>query len=301
VTADDYKAPLLAFWYRGLGRIASLTAEVDGKYSQQLNAWPGFQGFAIGIGRWLLGGEPPAGAQASLERQGAEAVVRVDLDPGRLRGSAGEVRTASATIIAPGDQPGDPSRRLDLAWVGEDTLEARFPVQKSGMYLGAVRLGTGAVLPLAPLSLPYSPEFEPRVDPKEGQKTLSQVARITGGIERTVWDDVFDASRFRNRQIRDLVIPLALMVLLLHVGEIAGRRLLLFAAAQGWLRGVRLPRWSGWPGKRPPAPAHSPAAASSAVTTDGLPHATPPVATPPKPVTSALSRAKAKSRDRLAR
>jgi len=299
VTADDYKAPVLAFWYRGLGRIASLTAEVDGKYSQRLNAWPGFQGFAIGIGRWLLGGEPPAGAQATLERQGAEAIVRVDLDPGRARGGASEVRTASATIIAPGDQPGDPSRRLDLAWVGEDTLEARFPVQKSGMYLGAVRLGTGAVLPLAPLSLPYSPEFEPRVDPKEGLKTLSQVARVTGGIERTVWDDVFDVTRLRNRQIRDLVIPLALMVLLLHVSEIAGRRLLLFAAAQGWLRGVRLPRWSRWSGKRAPAPA--PAAASPVATSGDLPHAAPPTAVPPKPVASALSRAKAKSRDRLAR
>ena len=63
------------------------------------------------------------------------------------------------------------------------------------MYLGAVQLGTGAVLPLAPLSLPYSPEFEPRPDPEEGRKTLREIARVTGGIERTTWDDVFDASR----------------------------------------------------------------------------------------------------------
>jgi hypothetical protein len=157
------------------------------------------------------------------------------------------------------------------------------------------------VLPLAPLSLPYSPEFEPRVDPKEGHKTLSQVARITGGIERTVWDDVFDASRLRNRQIRDLVIPLALMVLLLHVGEIAGRRLLIFAAAHGWLRTVRLPGWARWSGKRSPAQVTLPAATSPVATGGDLPHSAPPVAPPPKPVASALSRAKAKSRDRLAR
>ena len=300
VTNDDYKAPVLAFWYRGLGRIASLTAEVDGQYSQRLNAWPGFQGFAIGIGRWLLGGEPPAGAQATLERQGGEAIVRVELDPGRTRGGAGEVRTASATIVAPGDQAGDASRKLDLTWVGEDTLEARFPMQKSGMYLGAVKLGAGSVLPLAPLSLPYSPEFEPRLDPKEGHKTLSQVARVTGGIERTVWDDVFDASRLRNRQIRDLVIPLALTVLLLHVAEIAGRRLLLFAAAHGWLRAVRLPHWS-WKRSPAPAAAQAPAVRSSPVASADLPPAAPPQAATPKPVASALSRAKAKSRDRLTR
>ena len=110
------------------------------------------------------------------------------------------------------------------------------------MYLGAVQLGTGAVLPLAPLSLPYSPEFEPRQDPEEGQKTLSEMARVTGGLERTAWNDVFDASRLRNRQVRDLVIPLTLMLLALHMIEIAGRRLLLFAAAQEWLRTVRFPR-----------------------------------------------------------
>ena len=37
--------------------------------------------------------------------------------------------------------------------------------ERAGLYLGAVQLGTGGVLSLAPLSLPYSPEFEPRHDP----------------------------------------------------------------------------------------------------------------------------------------
>lgn len=300
VTLDDYKAPVLAFWHRGLGRVAALTAEVDGQYSQHLNAWSGFQGFAVGLGRWLLGGEPPATVQASIDRQGGEGIVRVDLDPARARGGADDVRTASATIVSPGQ--GGTSRRLDLTWVGEDTLEARFPVQEAGVYLGAVRTGRGDVLPLAPLSLPYSPEFEPRADPKEGQKTLGQIARVTGGTERTSWDDVFDASRLRNRQIRDLVIPIALALLVLHVLEVGGRRLLLFAAAQGWLRTVPVPKWR-WPSRSPGpasvktagAPGAQPAAAEPAAA------AGPPRAIPPKPATSPLARAKAKSRDRMAR
>jgi hypothetical protein len=132
-----------------------------------------------------------------------------------------------------------------LSWVGEDTLEAQFPLQKAGMYLGAVQLGTGAVLPLAPLSLPYSPEFEPRVDPGEGRQTLREIARLTGGVERTTWDDVFTSLRFRNRQMRDLVVPLTLALLVLHVAEIGGRRLMLFGllerAAREWLRTVKIP------------------------------------------------------------
>ena len=301
VTTDEYKAPVLAFWHRGLGRIASLTAEVDGEYSQRLNAWHGFPGFVVGVGRWLLGGEPPAAVQATIDRQGGQGIVRVELDPGRTRGGASDVRTAAATIVLPGNAAADPSQRLDLAWVGEDTMEARFPVQKAGVYLGAVRLGNGDVLPLAPLTLPYSPEFEPRLDPKEGQKTLTQMARATGGIERTVWDDVFDARQLRNRQIRELVIPIALALLVLHVVEIGGRRLLLFAAARGWLRTLSLPRLR-WPARQPGTEGGAGRPSTTPVTSPtGAPAAEAPRVVMPKPATSALTRAKGKARDRMGR
>jgi Mg-chelatase subunit ChlD len=299
VTADEYKAPVLAFWHRGLGRVASLTAEVDGKYSQRLNAWRDFHGFSVGLGRWLLGGEPPSGVQASVERRGGQGIVRVELDPGRtLQGAAG-VRTATATILPPDDRGGGPPHRLTLSWVGEDTLEAQFPLQKAGMYLGAVQLGTGALLPLAPLSLPYSPEFEPRPDPGEGRNTLREIARVTGGIERTAWDGVFSTTHLRNRQVRDLVLPLTLLLLVLHVAEIGGRRLLLFAAARGWLRTVRVPRLRrarSRPELASPPRADEPSPARA----DALSGETPPVA-PPRPATSPLARAKARARDRMGR
>ena len=290
VTTDEYSAPVLAFWHRGLGRVAALTAEVDGDYSRRLNAWGGFQGFAIGVGRWLLGGEPPSGVQATVERQGGQGVVRVELDPGRARGGADDVRAATATIVSPGSDPSRRSQKLTLAWVGDHTMEARFPLQSAGAYLGAVQLAGGDVLRLAPLSLPYSPEFEPRADANEGQKTLQEIARVTGGIERTTWNDAFDARQLRNREVRDLVIPLTLLVLLLHVGEIAGRRLLWFAAANVRLRALRWPRRS-WRSRRPPLP-RTPAA------TPESPAAAPPAA-PPKAAVSPLARAKAKARDRL--
>jgi Mg-chelatase subunit ChlD len=301
VTTDEYQAPVLAFWHRGLGRVASLTAEVDGQYSQRLNAWKDFSGFAVGLGRWLLGGDPPSGVRASIERAGGQGIVRVDLDPARKRGGADEVRAATATIVPPGAATASP-QRLTLAWVSDDTLEARFPLQKAGMYLGAVQLGTGTVLPLAPLSLPYSPEFEPRPDPEEGRKTLSEIARVTGGVERTTWQDVFDASRLRNRQVRDLVIPLTLMLLMLHMTEIAGRRLLLFAAAREWMRKVRFPRVR-LPRRRPKGEGgRSPAKAASPVQGQpggpATPDVPPPVA-PSKPATSPLTRAKAKARNRM--
>jgi hypothetical protein len=292
VTTDDYKAPVVAFWHRGLGRIAALTAEVDGQYSRRLNAWSGFPGFAIGVARWLLGGAPPLGVQASIDRRGSEGIVRVELDPGRVRGGADDVRGGSATIVPPDARIDRATERRTLAWVDDNTLEARFPLQNAGLYLGAVQLGNGQVLTLSPLSLPYSPEFEPRSDPQQGVNTLHDIARITGGVERTAWDDVFSPARLRSRQVRDLVIPLALAVLLLHLVEIAGRRLQWFDVAAARLKTLRVP---AIPRLRPRLrPEGAPAAASAP------PTAAPEMAPrPPIAAGSALSRAKKKARGRM--
>ena len=113
----------------------------------------------------------------------------------------------------------------------------------------------------------------------------------TGGGERTTWDDVFTSTRVRNRQVRDLVMPLTLMLLVLHVVEIGGRRLLLFAAARGWLRTIEFPRLRL---ARPRPTAASPDRVSA-------PPGEIPQAAPPTPATSPLARAKNKARDRMQR
>jgi hypothetical protein len=304
VTTDDYGAPVLAFWHRGLGRVAALTAEVDGKYSGRLNAWSDFPSFSIGLARWLLGGDPPTGVQATIERQGAQGIVRVELDPDRPRDGSAATRAPIAVIVPPGSGNAE-SERLPLSWVGENTLEARFALRNSGVYVGAVETTPGQVLPLPPLSLPYSPEFEPRADPEEGRATLREVARISGGTERTAWDDVFSTRGLRNRQVRDLVIPLALILLFLHVAEIAGRRLLLFAAAPAWLR-AHVPSLASvgalWSRLRTSRTSRT--LRTSRTDPSQPSHPSDPVieATPdPAAVSSAMARAKSKAKNRVER
>jgi hypothetical protein len=265
---------------------------VDGKYSGRLNAWKDFGAFATGLGRWLLGGDPPRGIRATMTREGGQGVVRVDLDPDRKRGGADDIRSAAAAIATPGNITNVPAQRLNLAWTDENTLEARFPIQKAGIFLGAVDLGQGRFLTLPPLTLPYSPEFEPRLDPEEGRKTLAEMARITGGAERTAWEGVFNASLLRRREVRDLVIPLALLLLLLHLMEIAGRRLYLFAAANTWLGSLRLPKLK-LPARRPAAKPSATTPASPAAPQPSTP------APPTQPAVSPLTRAKSKSRNRI--
>ncbi|MEO5823790.1 MAG: hypothetical protein ABIT71_25060, partial [Vicinamibacteraceae bacterium] len=125
--------------------------------------------------------------------------------------------------------------------------------------------------------------------------TLAESARLTGGAERTTWDDVFKGAGTRDRQMRDLVALVTVILLAVHVLEIGGRRLLLFGAASARLRRFRIPR-PGLPWRRrQPAPIPE-----SRVATSNPSPAAPPVV-PPTPVTSALARAKAKARSRLER
>ena len=288
VTDDEFHAPVLAFWHRGLGRIAALTAEVDGKYSRSLNGWKDFGGFSAGVGRWLLGGEPPQGVRATLQREGGEGVIRVELAPDRKSGDAADIRAATAAIVT----PAGPTSKLSLTWSGEDTLAARFPIRQAGIYVGAVDIGRNQILPLEPLTLPYSPEFEPRQDPAEGQKALAEIARVTGGIERTGWNEAFSATGLRTRQVRDLVFLLVLFLLLMHLLEIAGRRLLWFSAADARLAKMKLPPL--------PSLRLARSAARSEKKEVNPPVETTPLAEPPsEPAVSAMERAKAKAKDRM--
>jgi hypothetical protein len=146
------------------------------------------------------------------------------------------------------------------------------------------------------LSLPYSPELEPRTDPSEGRNTLSEIARITGGIDRTTWDDVFKPVQFRSRQMRDLVLPLAAMLLALHLVEIAGRRLLLFTAVHRWLRSIRPPPLP-LPRFRRAAPEPSLSSVDRGDATEVQPRQVD--LSKPASAESPLSRAKAKARGRM--
>jgi hypothetical protein len=164
----------------------------------------------------------------------------------------------------------------------------RGSIQKAGIFW-ELSIRPGQVPSTFTADLPYSPEFEPRQDPDEGRKTLLEMARVSGGVERTAWDGVFNASLLRQREVRDLVIPLALMLLLLHVLEIAGRRLYFFATANTWLGSVRIPKLR-LPSRRSVEKPIEPTTTPREPTT---------VIPQPKPIESPLSRAKARARDRI--
>ncbi len=224
ISQDEYKAPWSAFWYRGLGRVAAITLEVDGQYSGAFGRWDQYNDFAITHARWLLGGSNPNDVFTTIAREGQDAVVTVELDP--ERSSKEREQAPTLAVVQPG-QEREQVIEPDFVWTGPNTLQARFRMDRTGTYRSLVKVGDRKFARGPAVTLPYSPEYVPRIDLPDGKEVLAAVAELTGGTERT---DVLEvlADPPRTSRTVSLLPWLFILGISLLIIEIAGRRLSLW-------------------------------------------------------------------------
>ena len=202
------------------------------------------------VGRWVGGSEAAEDVWAEVRREGHEAVVRVEIAE---NASAEAVERLRAVRVGP-----DGAAPLWLERTGLREFEARFALDREGVHRVVVQAGDNDVLRLAPVSLPYSPEFEPRVDPGEGRRTLARLAEIAEGRVDPPVSDLLAGSR-DSLGIERLGAPLAWAALLLLLAEVAVRRWGLRLAAVGRARefaldGIQRVRTAVRRGRRASAP-----------------------------------------------
>jgi len=214
-TTDDNKAPALALWQRGLGRVAALTTSVDSYEARGLMAWPGYQALFGKLVRWLMAPEETGDVLVGVRREGHEAMVVVELDPKAETFSG----VATVTLLA-GDGSGKVAES-PLRSEGDGRLTARFRLTASGSYHPVVRLGS-RIYKGAPMTLPYAPEFEIAA-PEKGRETLAQIARLTGGTERLSTEGLLQPAAGAPGHLA-LATPLAAAALVLLLLEVALRR-----------------------------------------------------------------------------
>ncbi|MDA1013200.1 MAG: VWA domain-containing protein [Planctomycetota bacterium] len=222
---DEYDAPWSAFWYRGLGRVAAMTLEVDGEYTGQFGRWNGYAEFLVAHARWLVGGEAPQRAYVDVKRDGQDAVVTIEMNPDLM--DRGETSPPKLIIVPPGAEP-ESRQEPEMVWVDTHTLQGRFTLDRTGTYRTLVRNADGQITRGPALTLPYSPEFAPRHELPSGRKTLDELAEITGG---TVRSGILEILREPPRAPRHVALLswLAVLAILLLLTEIAGRRLALWS------------------------------------------------------------------------
>jgi hypothetical protein len=230
VSRDEYQAPWSSFWYRGLGRAAALCLEVDGRYAGQFGRWESYQDFLITQARWLLGGDEPSDVFVQVDRDGQDALVTLELDPQRPEQE--RVSVPSLVVVPPATERVQPIEP-EFLWTGPDTLRARFRMDRTGTYRTLVKTHERKFARGPAVTLPYSPEYVPRIGLPAGAETLGEMSRLSGGRERTDVLEILDDPP-RSARSMSLLPWLLICGILLLLVEIAGRRLAL------WRRRVKV-------------------------------------------------------------
>ena len=222
ITVDDYKAPVIASWQAGLGRVLCYTGEADGAYAGQIARWSEAGDLFTSLARWTAGetNTLPGNLLVTQELRDGVAVVQLHLDPERDGEPFDELPGLSILKGIAGSKP--QTEKLALKWTSADTLEAEIPLRGKETALATVDVAGTGRLTLSPVCLPYSPEFRP-VEADSGVLALENLGKATGGRERanlsSAWKDLP-----RLPRMLDMTPWLLAIALILLVAEVLERR-----------------------------------------------------------------------------
>jgi len=199
VTTDEYRAPVVASWYAGSGRVLCYTGEADGEYTGPIAKWPRVGGFFTSLARWTAGdaGELPGNVLLSQTLRNGTCRVELHLDPARgeeVLPLEPRLRILRGT---PGATPEVQTRAM--RWESADLLSADILLRGDETVLAAVAFPGEDPVALPPVCLPYSPEYRAPAENK-GRIALTQLAASTGGQERSdipaIWGELPIRTRY---------------------------------------------------------------------------------------------------------
>jgi Mg-chelatase subunit ChlD len=198
-TSDEYKAPVVASWNAGNGRVLCFMGEADGKFSGDFATWNETGEFYATLARWVAGKRQPLPDEMLLTQQVRDGVcfVQLHLDPQRKGETFSTLPRVKMLHGLPGTAPA--KQTVALQWKNADLLEAAIPIAGRETILNTVEISGQQPVTLPPACLPYSPEFAPD-QPGRGAATLAEIATTTGGAERAeipkIWTELPLKSRY---------------------------------------------------------------------------------------------------------
>ncbi len=220
VTGDEYKAPVVASWNAGNGRVLCYLGEADGKFSGDFAKWNQAGEFYATLARWVAGKHQPLPDEMLLTQEIRDGVcfVQLHLDPER---KADPFASLPRVKILHGQPGATPSKEtVLLQWKNADLLEAAIPVAGRETILNTVEISGQQPVTLPAACLPYSPEFAPD-QPGRGAATLAQIATTTGGKERVeipkMWSELPIKSRYV--ELAPWLFVIAAILFLLEIFE----------------------------------------------------------------------------------
>ncbi len=201
VTDDDYKAPILASWQAGLGRVLCYLGQVDGPFTGAMAQWNEYNNLLAGLGKWTAGKTPslPNNMMLTQTLNDGGAQIHLHLDP-ELDNHFEAM--PSVTIMKQTPGIGIETATAPLRWLEPELLGISVPLTGNETIQATLLLTEqNEIKPynLPPVCLPYSPEFEP-TGPGKGAELLRHLAATTNGKERVelpgMWQDIPKVPRY---------------------------------------------------------------------------------------------------------
>ena len=222
VTSDEYKAPVVASWIAGNGRVLCYLGEADGKYSGDFVKWNQAGEFYSTVARWVAGKHQPLPDEMLLTQEVRDGVcfVQLHLDPERKADPFANLPSVKVLHGLPGASP--LKSTISLTWKNADLLEAAIPITGRETVLNTVEVPGQQPVTLSPVCLPYSPEFAPD-QPGRGSAALAQIATTTGGKDRVEIPKIWSELPVKSRYV-ELAPWLLVLSAILFLTEIFERR-----------------------------------------------------------------------------
>jgi Mg-chelatase subunit ChlD len=222
ITDDEYKAPVVASWNAGNGRVLCYLGEADGKYSGDFAKWNQAGEFYATLARWVAGKHEQLPDEMLLTQEIRDGVcfVQLHLDPERKAEPFSNLPRVKILHGLPGAAPA--KETVALEWKNADLLEAAIPIAGRETVLNTVEISGQQPVALPPVCLPYSPEFAPD-QPGRGAAALVEIATTTGGKERVEIPKIWGELPVKSRYV-ELAPWLLVLGTLLFLLEILERR-----------------------------------------------------------------------------
>ena len=216
VTLDEYKAPVVAAWQAEIGRVLCYTGEADGAHTGPIAGWKDIGNFLTSLVRWTAGETRNLSDEMLLTQKVKNGinVVQLHLDPAREGELFRELPTVKVVRGIIGEMP--TVDETNLSWSAADTLAAAIPIHGAETVLTTVEVPGHGNISLAPVCLPYSPEFKP-AHTGSGPVTLERLAKATDGKQRInlgeIWEDLPRQPRLISLQPWLLIAALLLLLI----------------------------------------------------------------------------------------
>ncbi|MGB0583032.1 MAG: VWA domain-containing protein, partial [Limisphaerales bacterium] len=222
LSEDEYKAPIVANWQAGSGRVLCYAGEADGEFAGPISQWEDIGDFYSTLVRWTAGEQQPLPDGMLLTQEVRDGVnyVQLHLDPEREKDPFQGQPEARILHGIPGVTPR--KKTLSMDWKNADQLEVVIPVRGRETVLATIAIPGLKPQSLPPVCLPYSPEFAP-AQANRGRATLENISATTGGRERidlsAIWETLI-----AEAQYIDIAVWLIMAGLLAFLLEVFQRR-----------------------------------------------------------------------------